>query len=321
MESGARRLSTVNIGRRMPKRYKMPRPPPRPGRNNRCARNPSSRRSRLSFSPWFWGLLYGFHAVRKSATALAVLTQERAEGSLSLQRKERAPRLGTAGQGSRRLRRQHHERRPAPDGRSQPSRPAGRQPEVVRPLPEIISLQPVSALRPFYRAFGFSQEKIDRFEEISTTGEAERLDLQAVTEAEGMSPSDPGILALRQQQREEGQAAFLHDFGVRATMEIRRQAPGALGRGDHRSRGRRRAEVHGLSGPQTSALLQILQNSSPSYQAGVWPARRASIGPPLPRRRGRSFPVPYSKPSRREPNRTSSIASKTPHAQQPAAVQ
>ena len=60
-----------------------------------------------------------------------------------------------------------------------------------------------------YVKLGLSQALIDKFEEITTAQEGDRMDLQGAAEAQGLPNDDPGIAAMRRQSQKQYQQAIL----------------------------------------------------------------------------------------------------------------
>jgi hypothetical protein len=60
----------------------------------------------------------------------------------------------------------------------------------------------------YYQRYHLSPAAIGQFEELSTAHEGEIMDLQAAAEAQGLTTSDPGVAALRQQSNQEYRVAI-----------------------------------------------------------------------------------------------------------------
>jgi hypothetical protein len=120
-----------------------------------------------------------------------------------------------------------------------------------------------------YQALGLSPAQIAKFEDLATAQENESVDWRAASLAQGLSLSDPGVVALRKQQSAQFQAALGAeiDLGVgQALQEMGRVQPAAnlvteIG-----------ALIPSADAPLTSSqaqrLTQALADSSATYQAG-----------------------------------------------------
>jgi len=122
---------------------------------------------------------------------------------------------------------------------------------------------------PWYGRAHLSSEQIEKFEELMTEAEQDRLDLQAIAKAQGLTPKDPSLAKTRQQTDEKLQSAqreILGDAGYQSLQQYNRLQPLL---GFTTSFGNLVAYTGTpLSAPQVDQLLDVLGNASNQYQTG-----------------------------------------------------
>lgn len=86
----------------------------------------------------------------------------------------------------------------------------------------------ILSYQPFYDAAHLSPEQINKFEELMTESEQDKLDLQAAAKAQGLSAKDPALAKMRQLSDEKLQSAqkeILDDAGYQELQRYNRQRP------------------------------------------------------------------------------------------------
>jgi hypothetical protein len=142
-----------------------------------------------------------------------------------------------------------------------------------------------------YHTAGFSPTQIQKFEELMTDAEQDRMDLQATAKAQGLAATDPAIANMRQQMDAKLQTAqkeILGDAGYEDLQQYKRKEPLV-------SFLNRAADlVAHTSTPLTVAqgeqVLNVLAGASSSYRDGGtaspasvdWPRALQQIQPLLP---------------------------------------
>jgi hypothetical protein len=120
-----------------------------------------------------------------------------------------------------------------------------------------------------YASAHLSPEQIDRFEELMTEAEQDRLDLQAAAKTQGLATNDPTLAKTRQQAEEKLQSAqreILGDTGYQELERWNRQRP--LRGFTSLLANLVAPSGEPLTAPQCDQLLDILSRTSSQYQAG-----------------------------------------------------
>ena len=125
---------------------------------------------------------------------------------------------------------------------------------------------------PMYQNLGLSQAQIDKFEDLTTDHEGERMEIRAAALAQGLAPADPSVVTLQARSDDQYRAALTAALGADLSPQLdqidRTQPAQTLVANIA-------GMVPGASAPLTQAqgsqLIQILADASPSYQAGGKP--------------------------------------------------
>jgi len=138
---------------------------------------------------------------------------------------------------------------------------------------------------PLFDSLKLSPPQIEKFKDLLTEREEERLDLQSTAQSQGLPMSDPAIAALRQQQDDKlhsDEVELLGDAGAQAAQQFVRMQPLENPINDMASFVAHTATP--LTAPQAEQLLNVLAASSSQFQAGGtanpqnvdWPAALAT---------------------------------------------
>jgi hypothetical protein len=120
-----------------------------------------------------------------------------------------------------------------------------------------------------YQALGFSQEQIDKFEELTTAREGERMDIRGAAMGQGLTSADPANGTLQKQSIDQYNAALSASLGegvVEQVNQVFRTQPGEILVSDISSLVPPGAPP--LTSAQSGQLLQIMANANPTYQSG-----------------------------------------------------
>jgi hypothetical protein len=129
---------------------------------------------------------------------------------------------------------------------------------------------------PFYQQAGLSPDQIAKFEDALAKREEAKMDLIGTAVAQGLSNSDPSVMALNKEQIAQlrtDQTAALGDAGYEQLQEYNRQQVAV-------NQAKAAANFALDNAPYTNAqvgqLAQVLANASENYQEGG-PVDQASI--------------------------------------------
>jgi hypothetical protein len=139
---------------------------------------------------------------------------------------------------------------------------------------------------PLYHMLALSPAQIEKFEDLMTESEQEKLDLQAAALSQGLAVSDPAIATLQQQQNEQlrdGEVGLLGNAGYQQLQQFDRIQPleDPITRMAYPI-----AETAPITEPQMDQLLNVLANASGKFQAGGpadpmtidWPTALPQVG-------------------------------------------
>jgi len=121
---------------------------------------------------------------------------------------------------------------------------------------------------PLYHKLALSPAQIEKFEDLMTESEQEKLDLQAAAQSQGLAVSDPAMAALQQQQNEQlcgGEVELLGNAGYQELQQFDRIQPleDPITRMAYAV-----AETAPITQSQVDQLLNVLANASGKFQAG-----------------------------------------------------
>jgi len=120
-----------------------------------------------------------------------------------------------------------------------------------------------------YQALGFSQEQINKFEELTTAREGERMDIRGAAMSQGLTSADPANGTLQKQSIDQYNAALAASLGaavVEQVNQVFRTQPGEALVSDISSLVP--LGTPPLTSAQSGQLLQIMANANPAYQSG-----------------------------------------------------
>jgi len=122
---------------------------------------------------------------------------------------------------------------------------------------------------PWYGRAHLSSVQIEKFEDLMTEAEQDRLDVQTESRAQGLAPNDPAVAKMQQQAEKKLQSAqkeILGDAGYLSLQQYNRLQPLV---GFTTSVASDLAYAgNPLSAPQVDLLLDVLGNASNQYQTG-----------------------------------------------------
>ena len=120
-----------------------------------------------------------------------------------------------------------------------------------------------------YQSLGLSSDQIDKFEELATDCESDKWTIRAEAVAQGFAADDPAIDGLQQQSNGQFRASVANELGTAVAQQLGQVSRLGSAQTFVNEVGTLMAPgLSRLTDSQAAQLLQVLADSSASYQTG-----------------------------------------------------
>ena len=160
----------------------------------------------------------------------------------------------------------------APTGRIQPKNPAtltASDPKLRELYLKTTRANLMVRYGSIYQSLGLTPSQIDKFEDLATTHADDLMTMRAAALAQGLELSDPGFVALQKQSNDQFYTAITSDVGPGISEQLTQlqRTQGAQGFVNDIDSMIATGSPP-LTAAQSSQLVQLLANNTPSYQKG-----------------------------------------------------